>query len=885
MLALALTCVLAAGPWPDAQGLEPAPGPIPPVPAKPNEIAWQPGELWVRPESHRHRYDTSGNPAGHITDIGALSGKTIYLSAGHGWVWTDTVTPNAWLSQRPNTNGIVEDLVSTETISQWLIPMLMNAGARVITVRESDLNTQLVIVDDSSAGYVETGSGFSNSSLAGFGPIPSTLTDGTNPFALGGNRLMPAATTNTAHVTYTANFPADGDYNVYVSYTAFTARVTDAHYLVHHAGGVTEFRVNQQHHGSTWVLLGRFHFQKGMQQALEVQNDSQSGLTNISLDAVRFGGGMGLYDRGGGRSGRPRFEECSRYATEFDGAPASVYDYLTSGDFNDDVDSRSRMAAYVHETGEDSLYLSWHTNATGLANSTATGTTIYVYGPNPPDGTYNFTGAAGSDTLATAVHDELINDFQKAAGWGDANWKDRGVDSAYFGELNPTHNNEMPSILMEMAFHDSVADATVIKQPKWRYIATRAISQAVIKWFATKDGVAVHLPPEPPASVSSVIDGSGAVQVKWHATTPDAQGVSGDAATGYRVYVSRDGVAWDDGVDTTGTSWTDPNMLAGGETRFYRVAATNAGGVSFPSETVGVSGAAQRVLLVNGFDRFDSTLGQLEDLSAYQDGDVLRIFVSRMNDGSYVASHGDAVSHAGWGFESATSGALAAGDVTVAGYPVVSWIGGRGHPASALTAPEETALTAAAHLFFSGSGLASSVSPAFLSGALQAGTSTMSTSRTVNGAGILAGVGPLTLDDGLGGSYDVGSPDLLTPGSSAESIASYSTGNGGGVAADHRVVSLGFGLETIESQADRREVMKRVLAYFDVAMPDAGVDSGTPDAGEPPDAGPSADGGAVDLPRVPNQFPAANVGCGCGSAGAPFVWLVLVLLARRRSAR
>ena len=34
-------------------------------------------------------------------------------------------------------------------------------------------------------------------------------------------------------------------------------------YLVFHNGGVTEFKVNQQIGGGTWVYLGTFEFDKG----------------------------------------------------------------------------------------------------------------------------------------------------------------------------------------------------------------------------------------------------------------------------------------------------------------------------------------------------------------------------------------------------------------------------------------------------------------------------------------------------------------------------------------------------------------------------------------------------------------------------------------------
>ena len=80
-----------------------------------------------------------------------------------------------------------------------------------------------------------------------------------------------------------------------------------------------------------------------------------------------------------------------------------------SNERNDDVSSRPRFAAWLHEDGEDAVYVAWHTNASGLTNpdDRFRGTEAYVYGPNPVDGTLNFTGVPGSDVLARKLLDEM----------------------------------------------------------------------------------------------------------------------------------------------------------------------------------------------------------------------------------------------------------------------------------------------------------------------------------------------------------------------------------------------------------------------------------------------------------------------------------------------
>ena len=57
--------------------------------------------------------------------------------------------------------------------------------------------------------------------------------------------------------------PQEGDYAVYVSYQSLPGSVSDAVYSVRHQGIATEFRVNQQMGGGTWVYLGTFRFSAG----------------------------------------------------------------------------------------------------------------------------------------------------------------------------------------------------------------------------------------------------------------------------------------------------------------------------------------------------------------------------------------------------------------------------------------------------------------------------------------------------------------------------------------------------------------------------------------------------------------------------------------------
>ena len=898
VLALPAAAVAQEAPeFPVACGIDP-PGeePLVPVPRRPWERPVQPGEP---PLVQRAPMDAAVVRLGGIPlprpGTGALTGKFVYLSAGHGFTYTNTLS--RWATQRGTTEEIVEDLVSAESISQWLIPMLQLAGATVVPIRESDFNPALVAVDDGGPGYVEDGppGTFSASTVPGFGPLPAKLGDRANPFALGVSRLMAAASTPTAHAVYQPTLPADGYYNVYASWASDASRVQDAHYVVRHAGGETHYRVNQQRHGATWALLGRFYFRAGAppeRASVQVWNDSQ-GSGTVSLDAVRWGGGMGFIERQVGSaslvtSGRPRFEESSRYGAQFNGAPQSVYDLDGNrDDRNDDVSTRSRFTAWAHEEGEDAVFVAWHTNASG---SGGRGTEVFAFGPGYVNGAYQFTGVAGSKELADKVYGELVADIKAA--WDPA-WKTRGVKSAEFGELRPTHNPETPAILMEMAFHDQVDDAKQLKDPRFRYLLTRSVMQGIIKYFAARDGIPAQLPPEPPAALSARNLGEGNVQVQWLPPTLDP--AAGAPATAWRVYQGQDGLSWDDGTPVTGTTFTA--TLQPGELRYFRVSGVNAGGESFPSQAVGAVGTsgAAPVLVVNGFERLDATLGRYDDLSAWSLGSVFRVALLRMNDGTYVRHHGNAVAAAGRAFDSATVAALAGGLVMPTGYALVDWIAGRGQDTGAPTQAQLAALRAfveaGGRLVVSGSSLAgalavgSAEAQSFLSQVLGAQVSAATGTPPLSGApgGLLDGVSGLVLDDGLGGTYPAGTLDGLSA-AGAEVIALDATGAPAALKTPNAVL-LGFPLETVKDAAKRGEILSRLLDWAAVPAvelpPPGGTDAGTPggeDAGNPsPVSVPALAGDVASGPKAG--------GCGCTAAGAAPLWAWALWLGFARKTR
>ncbi len=790
---------------------------------------------------------------------GALTGRAVYLSQCHGFIWYETI--DRFSTQRPNLFDTVEDFHNPEALNQFLTAYLENAGAAVFTVKERDHNPLEVIVDDGDPGTAETGDGFADGK-PGWGTRPS-WSYGDNPFRSGTTRTMPAD--GGATYTWTVDVPRDDHYAVYVSWDSDPGHATDAHYRITHPGGVIDRTFDQTVHGSTWQYVEHLWLTEGESLTVELIGDSRTSGRRLSIDAVRIGGGMGRIERYDTLTGRLRWEEGAVLATQLNGAPSWVYDPYGDGRNGSDPPARSRWAAWEHPTGEDAVYVSWHSNAT--ANGTARGTVTYIY-----EGRAG-AAVAGSESLAWAVQEEMVDSFQ--ALW-EPGWQDRGVKRAPFAEVNPSHNDEMPSALIELAFHDNSVDVEYLKHPRFRRDAARAIYRGLVRWFAERDRRTPHYLPEPPEGLS-LLQGDDGLRLSW--TVGPVGAPFGDAPDSYIVQTSPDGRAWDSGVAVDGTTTTLD--VEPGAAIYVRVVAVNEGGLSFPSEVVGARRTLDDrvpVLVVDAFDRFET--GQLEWTDVpWTVGEVRRLYPGRVNPHDIVVAHGRAIDAAGWPFDAISDERLP--DVDLSRYDVIVWATGE---ESTLDETFDEAQQqrlrayweAGGALWVSGAEIlwdldhrGSATDRAFATEVLGATMASDDADTTLaTGVGLLDGL-DLSFPPG-GAPYAVEWPDVLD--SDREVIATYPGGRTAGVLGD-RVALLGLPFEAIADPTAREAA---ALALLEALVPDYTPPSEPPD--DPTDTDAPAD--------PPDRVRIARSGCGCASAGGLTPWLgalgLLALLRRRR---
>ena len=548
-----------------------------------------------------------------------LEGRHLSVWASHGRYYDND--KGTWRWQRPALFCTNEDLFTQTIVVPYLIPMLENAGAVVFTPRERDWQRNEVIVDNDDTNalvqYREEAirKPWTQAPQPGFAQHAGHYQDGENPFTAGTARMAEATHSRqkTSMVSYQPQIPEDGRYAVYVSYQTLPASVDDAHYTVYHKGQKTEFRVNQQMGGSTWVYLGTFEFAAGCteENRVVVSNHSQQkGL--VTTDAVRFGGGMGNIERGGEVSGLPRCLEGARYYAQWAGMPYDVYCSKQGvSDYGDDINARSLMtnllcggSVYAPDSAGRGVPLELSLAVHSDAGYTDTGLGVYgtltICTTQKGDSALaNGESRQASKTLATELLENTTRDLQYKYG----TWVARKIYDRNYSE---TRVPIVPSAILETMSHQNFGDMRYGQDPNFRFTLARSIYKTLLRYMARRhDQKAVVQPLAPDNLHIDFTDREGEVRISWRGIVDSQEPTS--QPTGYVLYMAQDQGDFDNGTHLRGSSCTV--RLVPGVLYSFRVTATNEGGQSFPTEVLSAlySPQARRTaLIVNGFHRLSS---------------------------------------------------------------------------------------------------------------------------------------------------------------------------------------------------------------------------------------------------------------------------------------
>lgn len=571
-----------------------------------------------------------------------LNNRNIAIWHSHGWYYEQT--KDRWQWQRPRLFMTVEDIWSMSFVVPYIVPMLENAGATVFLPRERDTQRHEIIIDGdgSTKGsvYKESGDHFQSAATSGFGLTAPFIVEGENPFQRGTSRQMMADKNAHAFIRYIPEIPETGDYAVYVSYADNKDNVTDAHYTVYHAGGQTRFLINQTMGGGTWIYLGTFHFEKGLdgnRSMVELSNLFGETGKVVSADAVKIGGGMGNVVRGKTEdlkmlgqlreekgsamdsafwqpfaSQRPRYQEGARYYLQYAGMPDSLVYSINErrNDYKDDYQSRGEWVNYLMGAPNGpsanplaqglnipiDMALAFHTDAGITPDSSIIGSLMIYNTTFAPDTFPNGQSKWASRDLADIIQTQIVGDLQILY---EPQWARRGLWNKQYSEaVRP----KVPTVLTEFLSHQNFADMLQAHDPRFKFDVGRAYYKGILRFVAFQNGNAYVVQPLPVTHVGMKMEGN-VVRLTWHPVNDPLEPTA--VAKSYRVYTRIENGGFDNGREVKEPTILINNLIPG-TIYSFKVTALNEGGESFPSEILSCClpvDERKTVLIVNAFDR------------------------------------------------------------------------------------------------------------------------------------------------------------------------------------------------------------------------------------------------------------------------------------------
>jgi hypothetical protein len=787
---------------------------------------------------------------------GALTGKTVFTMAGHGWTYNHEY--GLWYTQRPLRLGMVEDLGNADQMHLFA-HLLWNAGATVVPLRPVDHQPIERVMDNTDPSTVFEGAWADSQSTVCHGAAGDRV-----PY-----RFAVASLAESAVARFRPYIPVSGDYPVYAWARDGADRVKQL-YRVVHSGGATEVLVNHRRVGKGWVWLGTFPFERGRKGGVDVSNRvtdpyEADGGHVVVADAVRFGNGQGDVNRDGGISGFLREDEGDCYWVERSLGPvADMRIYRVPGDDGAaTVGTPPKAAAYMNREADggffDRVLVSFHSNALrGQSRGVA--------------GLYNQSPAQRPDyqeELAQSIGARLEDQFCSAPAFREPRFARRArvtYNGINFGELRRDYlRNEMCATIIEVAFHDNESDVRFLLDPRSRMDAARATLSGLLNWHAKVDGASppMILMPAPPEAVAAVVRKDGGIRVSWRPGKVDK--FSGTAPEEYRVAASSDGFGYSPAA-TTAKTFCDLPPPATSQPLSLRVTAFNAGGESLASETMTVLGpletlttgtamsgfrapssAKRDCLIVTAYTSLDPEMNPLYTAAAgfgsalAPGGTAQRVRPLAVNPRNQSVRAARALASASRAFDCASLDALHEGAVRLDDYRVVVWLAGRQRPEDGILTTASQALLQrhtkrGGHLFLSGARVAESLdrpttAPVptkgdrrFLREVLHAEYLTTASRDTLAAAGV-------EVDECAPDSYNPVPVDWVKPARDAATstaVALHPDGGGWlaaapakGRAQGGRVVYSTVPFETVAGEPARSAFMREVLRFLSQGEADA----------------------------------------------------------------
>lgn len=415
-------------------------------------------------------------------------------------------------------------------------------------------------------------------------------------------------------------------------------------------------------------------------------------------------------------SGYPRFVEGARYWLHWAGFPEDVYSpYHGTNDYKDDYTGRALWVNYLaggsrvlpKEPGLNipiDACMALHSDAGKRSDDSTVGTLGIYYtnsGASYDDGTPRINSRMLTDLLLRQITGDIRQTLEQ-------DWKRRSMwDKSYVEARIP----EVPTALIELMSHQNFGDMIYGLDPTFRFIVGRSIYKAMARFMAERKGREVVIQPLPVKDFAIHRTGKNQYRLSWQPTHDKLEPSANPSK--YIVFERTEGEL---GFHRIGeTKNTHFNIkVSDNNIHSFKIVAANEGGSSFDSEILalreGSDNPSRPILIVNGFTRvsaparinsegragFDSEedfgVPYIRDISfsGYQRefrrsaGESAGVSdnnystkVIAGNTFDYPELHGQAISKAGYGFVSASIGAVENGDIKLKDYSIIDFILGK----------------------------------------------------------------------------------------------------------------------------------------------------------------------------------------------------------------
>ncbi len=300
-----------------------------------------------------------------------------------------------------------------------------------------------------------------------------------------------------------------------------------------------------------------------------------------------------------------------------------------------------------------------------------------------------------------------------------------------------------------------------------------------------------------------------------------------DGAAGYKIFISKDGINFYDSVDVA-TNNPFITGLSNDSVYYFKVKSYNSTGFSEFTEVLGAvpSSTNQKILIVNGFDRASG------DNNSYD----------------YIRQYGQPILDEGYRFVSTSNEAVFKDYVDLKNYEIVIWmLGDESTSDETFNQFEQerviSYLDNGGKLFVSGSEIGwdldekgGAADRSFYNAYLKAdyyddapngSSGTYYFTEPITGE-IFDGISNISFDNGTHGTFDVDWPDAIKPINGSTGVLKYvnvnTTAGFAGVVykgsfpagtKEGALVHLAVPFETMYDLSDRKEVMQKILFYFD----------------------------------------------------------------------